>query len=101
MRHWRITHLTDELAQIRALLKQAEANVAAANKHVELELRELRAKLDELVLSHDHVLEQAQGAPQQKATSHAADAIERSQRELAEVRAEPEASKSELAAVRL
>ncbi len=54
----------------------------------------------ELVLSRDHVPEQSQGA-RQKATSHAADTIERSQRELAEVRADLEVKKSELAAVRL
>ncbi len=63
----------------------------------------MQAKLDKLVLSRDHALEQAQSALQ-KATSRAAEATEaneRSQRELAEVRAELEARKSELAAVHL
>ena len=63
----------------------------------------MQAKLDKLVLSRDHALEQAQSALQ-KATSRAAEATEaneRSQRELAEVRAELEARKSEWAAVPL
>ncbi len=100
VRDWRIAQLTDELAQSSALLKQTEANVVEANKRAELELRELRAKLDDLVLSRDHVLEQAQSALQ-KAISQSADAIERSQREFAEVRAELEARRSEWAAVHL
>ncbi len=95
----RIAQLTDELAQNSALLKQAEANVVEGKKRAELELRELQAKLDKLVLSCDHALEQAQSALQ--ATSRTAEANERSQRELAEVRAELEASKSELVAVHL
>ena len=88
--------MTDELAQNDALPKQSEANARRAG----LELRELQAKLDKLVLSRDHALEQAQSALQ-KATSRAAEANERSQRELADVRAELEARKSELAAVHL
>jgi len=95
----RNTQLTDELAQKSALLKQAEANAVEAKKRAGLELRELQAKLDKLVLSRNHALEQAQSALQ-KATSRAAEANERSQRELAEVRAELEARVSELAAVR-
>jgi len=87
-RDQRIAQLTDELAQNSALLRQSEAN------------RELQAKLDKLVLSRDHALGQAQSALQ-KATSRAAEANEWSQRELAEVRAELEARKSELAAVHL
>ncbi len=83
-----IAQLTDELAQNSALLRQSET------------IRELQAKLDKLVLSRGHALEQAQSALQ-NATSRAAEANERSQRELAEVRAELEASKSELAAVHL
>src|SRR6266403_588204 len=98
----RIAQLTDELAQKSALLKQAEANAAEAQKRAGLELRELQAKLDELVLSRDHALEQAQSAcALQKATSCVAESNERSQRELARVRAELEARKSELAAVHL
>ncbi len=84
-----IAQLTDELAQNSALLRQSEANRG-----------ELQAKLDTPVLSRDYTLEQAQSAPQ-KATSRAAEANERSQRELAGVRAELEARKSELAAVHL
>ncbi len=96
----RIAQLTDELAQNSALLKQAEANVVEVKKSAGLEQRELQAKkLDKLVLSCAYALEQAQCALQ--ATSRTAEANERSQRELAEVRAELEASKSELAAVHL
>ncbi len=71
-----------------------------AKKRAGLELRELQVKLDELVLSRDHAPEQAQSALQ-KATSRAAEENERSQRELADVLAELEARKSELAAVNL
>src|SRR6266436_6822322 len=98
-RDQRMAQLTDEFAQNSALLKQAEANAVEGKKRAELELRELQAKLDKLVLSCDHALEQAQNALQ--ATSRTAEANERSQRELAEVRAELEASKFELATVHL
>jgi len=74
-RDMRVAQLTDELAQNSALLKQSEANAVEAKKRAGLEQREMQAKLDE--------------------------ANERSQRELAEVRAELEARKSELAAVHL
>ncbi len=84
----RTAQLTDELAQNSALLRQSEEN------------RELQAMLDKLVLPRDHALEQTQSALM-KATSRAAEANEWSQRELAEVRAELEARKSELAAVQL
>jgi chromosome segregation ATPase len=99
----RIAQLTDELGKIRALLEQAETNVAEATKHAALEQRELQAKLDESLLSRDQVvqeLERAQSALQ-KATFLAAEVNERSLRELAEVHAELEARESELAAVRL
>ncbi len=100
-RDLRVAQLTDELAQNSALLRQSEANAAEAKKRAGLELRELQTKLDELVLSRDHVLEQAHQSALQKATSRATDANERSQRELAEVRVELEAKKSELAVVHL
>jgi hypothetical protein len=102
----RIAQLTDQLAQV---LEQAEANAAEAKKHAGLELRELQAKLDELILSHDghlRTLEQAQSAVQ-KATFRAVEANELSQpaceheTELTEVHAKLEARESELAAVRL
>jgi hypothetical protein len=96
----RITQLTNELALKSALLELAEANAAEEKKRAGLEQRELQAKLGEFLLSRDQVLEQAQSALQ-KATFHAAEANEQSQRELAEVRAKLEASESELAAVRL
>jgi hypothetical protein len=125
----RVAQLTDELALKSALLEQAaeektraelaqcelqakldelllsrdqaEANlVADEKKRARLDQRELQAKLDELMLSRDQALEQAQSALQ-KATSRAAEANERSQRELAEVHAKLEARDSELAAVRL
>ena len=48
-----IAQLTDELALKSALLKQAEANAAEEKKRAGLELRELQAKLDELLLSRD------------------------------------------------
>jgi len=81
----RIVQVTEELVQKSALLEQAKANAAEAKKRAGLERREMQAKLDEMLLSRDHATE----------------AYERSQRELAEVRAELEASKSELAAVHL
>jgi chromosome segregation ATPase len=84
------------ISQLTALLKQAEANAAEEKKRAGLELRELQAKLDESLLSRDHALERAL----QKA-SCAAEANEQSQRELTEMRAELEASKSESAALRL
>ncbi|KAF8492375.1 hypothetical protein F5888DRAFT_1806813 [Russula emetica] len=80
-------------------LEQAEANAAEEKKRAGLELRELQAKLDELLLSRDHAPEQAQSALQK--ASCAAEANEQSQRELTEMRAELEASKSESAAFRL
>ncbi len=92
MRDRRIAQLTDELAQNDALLKQSKANAVETKKRAGLEQREMQAKLDELLLSRDHVLQRA---------SRATEANERSQRELAEVRAELKASKSELAAVHL
>jgi len=82
-----IAQLTGELAQKSALLEQAEANAAQAKKRAGLEQREMQAKLDELLLSRDHMLQRA------------AEASERSQQELAEVRAELEARNAELAAV--
>ena len=109
----RIAQLTDELALKSALLEQAEAIATEAKKHEGLKLHELQAKLDEMLLSRDqHVraFEQAQSALQ-KATSRATDADERNhhayeqigkyEMELAGVRAELEANKSELVAVRL
>ena len=124
----RIARLTDELALKSALLEQAaeeknraglelrelqakldelllsrdqaEANAAEAKKRAGLEQRDLQAKLDELLLSRDQALEQAQIAFQ-KATFRAAEASERSQRELAEVHAKLQARESELAAVHL
>jgi hypothetical protein len=94
-----VAQLTNELAQKSALLKQAEEKAAEEKKCAGRELRELQAKLDESLLSRDHALKQAQSA-QQKA-SCVTEANERSQRELAEMHAELEACKSELAASRL
>jgi len=97
------------IAQLTDQLERAEANAVEAKKHTGLELRELQAKLDELILSRDEhlrTLEQAQSALQ-KAISRAANADERSQlaceheTELAEMRAEVEGKKSELEAIRL
>jgi hypothetical protein len=88
----------DELLRSRDhAVEQAEANAAEEKKRAGLELRELQAKLDESLLSRDHALEQAQSALQKAS----AEANEQSQRELTEMRAELEASKSELAACRL
>jgi chromosome segregation ATPase len=69
-------------------------------KRAGLELSELQAKHDKSLLSRDHTLEQALSSSQ-KATSRAAEANERNQRELEEVHAKLEARESELAAVRL
>jgi hypothetical protein len=88
-----------KLALKSTLLEHAEANAAEEKKRAGLELRELQAKLDESLLSRDHALEQAQSALQK--ASCAAEANEQSQRELTEMRAELEASKSESAAFRL
>jgi hypothetical protein len=101
----RIAQLTDDLALKSALLEESETNAAQAcqaKKRAGLELCELQAKLDDLLLSRDRAPEQAQSALQE-ATSRAVDANDRSQRyktELAEVRAELGAKKSELEAVR-
>jgi hypothetical protein len=98
----RIAQLTDQLAQKSALFERAEANAAEEKKRAKLELREMQAKLDESLLSRDHALEQAQSALQKASCVGAvAEANEQSQRELAEMRAELEASKSESAAFRL
>jgi hypothetical protein len=59
----------------------------------------MQTKLDESLLSRDHALEQTQSALQK--ASFAAEANEQSPRELTEMRAELEASKSELAVFRL
>ena len=95
-----ISQLTNQLVQKSILLEQAEANAAEERKRAGLELRDLQAKLDELLLSRDQALYQAQSASQ-KATFIAAEAKERSQQELAEVHAKLEARESELAVVRL
>ena len=95
-----ITQLTDELTLKSALLERAEADAAEAKKRAALEQRELRAELGELLQSRDQSLEQAQSALQ-KATFRAAEANERSQRELTEVHAKLETRESELAAIRL
>jgi hypothetical protein len=133
-RDLRIIQLTDKLALKSALLEQAEANLTEERKRAGLELRELRAKLDESLLSRDHTLERAEAnaaeakrvglelrelqakldesllsrdhAPERAQSalheaSCAAEANEQSQREPTEMRAELEASKSELAALRL
>ena len=92
----RIEQLTDELVQNGTLLEQAAAE---AKKRAGLEQRELQAELDELLLSHDQALEQAQYALPPHITSRGTEANERSQRELAEVHAKLEARMSELAAV--
>jgi hypothetical protein len=55
-----IVQLTDQLAQESTLLKRAEANAAEEKKRAGLELHELQAKLDELLLSRDHALKQAE-----------------------------------------
>ncbi len=106
----RIGQLTDDLALKSALLEESERNAAQAKRRAGLELRELQAKLDKSLLSHDRALEQAQSAVQ-KARSRAADADDRSQpayeqigrykTELAEVRAELEGKKSKLETIRL
>ena len=88
-----------KLALKSTLLEQAEANAAEEKKRAGLELRELQARLDESLLSRNHALEQAQSALQK--ASCAAEANEQSKRELTEMRAELEASKSESAAFRL
>ena len=95
-----IAQLTEELTLKSALLEQAEANAAEERQRAGLGQLELQAKLDELLLSRDQALAQAQSALQ-KATFRAAEANERSQRELAELRAKLEARESELAAVHL
>jgi colicin import membrane protein len=95
-----------ELRELQAKLDEslqsrdhAVEQAAEEKKRAGLELRELQAKLDESLQSRNHALEQAQSALQK--ASCAADANEQSQREPTEMRAELEASKSELAALRL
>jgi hypothetical protein len=77
----RIAQLADKLTLKSVLLERAEANATEAKKHEGLKLRELREKLDELLLSrnqHVRAFEEAQSALQ-KATSRATDADERNQ----------------------
>jgi chromosome segregation ATPase len=76
-------------------LEQAEANAAEEKGRAGLEQRELQAKLDELVLSRDQALEEAQNSLQ-KATSRAAEVHKRN-RLLEELEAMLEARASELA----
>jgi hypothetical protein len=86
----------DDLLLSRDLaLEQAEANAAEERERAALELRELQAKLDESLLSCDHALEQAQSALQN--ASYVAEANQKRQRELTEMRAELEAKMSESA----
>jgi chromosome segregation ATPase len=105
-RDQRLTQLTDELREHTDRLLEQTSLV----EQKDAELVDLRAKLDDLLLSrrsrdqHVHALEKAL----QKATSRAAEADERSQRaceryetELVGVRAELRVRKSELKAVRL
>src|SRR5712671_6862953 len=80
-------------------LQKAKANGAEENKRAGLELRELQTKFDESLMSRDHALEQAQSALHK--ASRAAESNEQSQRELTEIRAELDASRSESAAFRL
>jgi hypothetical protein len=91
--------LDESLLSRNHALERAEANAAEAKKNAGVELRELQAKLDESLLSRDHALEQVQSALQK--ASCAAEANEQGQRELTEMRAELEASKSESATFRL
>jgi chromosome segregation ATPase len=117
----RIAQLIDELTLKSALLERAQANAARLEERARLELRELQAKLDESLLSRDVALQQAEAiAAEEKkraglelrelqAKLNVLDdsllsrdrANEQNQRELAEMRAELEASKSESAALRL
>ena len=104
----RIAQLTEQLAQMSALLNRAEANAAVAaaeaKENAELELRELQAKHDKSLLSRDRALEQAQSALH-KATFGAAESNEPGQpiceheTVLAELLAKLEAKESELATV--
>ena len=92
--------LIDQLAQKDALLEREEE----AKKRARLELRELQAKFDDLMLSRDQALEQSQSALQ-KATFSAAEANEQSQPKcehetvLAELLSKLKAKESELATV--
>ena len=88
--------LDESLLSRDLVLQQTEANAAEEKKRA---LRELQAKFDESLLSRDHALEQAQSALQK--ASCATEANEQSQRELTEMRAKLDVSKSESAAFRL
>ena len=88
----------DESLLSRAL-QQAEANTAEEKERAGLELHKLQVTLDESLLSRDHALKQARNALQK--ASCATEANQQSQRELTEMRANLEASKSESAAFRL
>jgi hypothetical protein len=61
----RVAQMTDELALKSALLEQVETTAAEVKNHAELELRALQAKVDELLLSRDQAIEQAQSALQE------------------------------------
>ena len=88
----RIAQLTDGLALKSALLEQAEANATAAaegKKNAELELRELQAKLDELLLSRAHALQQAEA---NAAAAAAAEAKKNAELEIRELQAKHDES---------
>ena len=95
----KLVALDESLLSRDHVLQQAEAKIAEEKERAGLELHKLQVKLDRSPLSRDHALEQAQNALQK--ASCAAEANQQSQRELTEMRAELEASKSESAAFRL
>jgi len=100
----RTAQQTDELERKLSAVLFAQTEGDRRTARLTEELPELQAtldtKLDKLLQSRDHALEQAQSALE-KATSRAAEGNEQTRRELAEVRAELEARKSEMTAVHL
>ena len=94
----KLVALDESLLSRDHVLRQAEANTAEEKERAKLELQKLQVKLDGSLLSRDHALEQARNALQK--ASCAAEANQQSQRELTEMRANLEASKSESAAFR-
>ena len=88
-----------ELAAFRLRVTDMEDSSAKRKSEADTRLHELQGKINELLLSRDHALEQVQNALQK--ASCATEANEQSQRKLAEVHAKLEVRESELAAFRL
>ena len=95
----KLVALEESLLSRDHALQQAEAKIDEEKERAGLELHKLQVKLDESLVFRDHALEQARNALRK--ASCATEANQQSQRELKEMRANLEASKSKTAAFHL